>query len=181
MIGSSRRTQRGATALDAKADDAVVDLSGLGRPSTGSWVDGKSREVGAGDRQTKRISGRQRCAQGAHIEPGRLMTVFDPAISLGQIKCAPIGRDPRQNCADVETRLVGAHKEGQFDLACKRDRSGERPGRIDQHIRAVIECGPLLHAARFSIVAAERRYGAPGIVNDYVGARLRWQFFTQPA
>ena len=41
-------TRRGATASDAKADDAVVDLSGLGRRSTGSWIDGKSREVGAG-------------------------------------------------------------------------------------------------------------------------------------
>jgi hypothetical protein len=100
------------------------------------------------------------------------MAVFDPTMSLRQIKYAPVGCNPRQNSADVETRLVGADKEGQLDFACKREGGGERPGRIDQYIRAVIECRPLQHAARFSVVAAERRYGAPGIVNDCVGARL---------
>src|SRR5271166_3029554 len=100
-------------------------------------------------------------------------------MTLRQIEDASIGRDSRQDRADVEGGLVGARPKRQFDVAGERQRRREWAGRVGYYIPAVVDFRTLLHAARVGGVAAERRRWAPGVVNDRVRPRMRGGRFAE--
>ena len=114
------------------------------------------------------------------------MTVFDPTMSLRQIKCAPVGCNPRQNCADVETRLVGADKEGQLDFACnregRREAGSNRPVHPCGHrvptapaCRPVQRCGPRAPVRGARDRERLRRRSAVMAVLHSTGLTLSWR------